>query len=112
MNVILFCMYPLPEYEKPDFLIIGMDKQPLIDAIDEHMSQYDFYNEQMTTLIIYIPEISAFYKIREKEDSLPQELDSLQIIKRRLSHPNAEELLSLCKLHGLCRDYEKYYKQE
>jgi len=106
-------------------VIIGRDKEPIIKyllnlSITRSEFIYESIKEKKTMYVLYLPEIRAFYNIREYEPSLPGSGDSLGVIMRKLSWCKDEEVCrrneieTLIKLHIL-RDKEltkKYFSSE
>jgi len=101
-NIILFCFYPLPGHEKADFILTGMDKQPSISSILSYLDKDDYFKEQMKTVLLYLPQMDCFFKMRAggKEKALPRHTDSIEIIKRKLAHAATDELISLATIHN------------
>jgi len=86
-------------------VIVGRDKESIIDYLQDLLRENPYAKEYIEYLyIIYLPEIEAFYKIREHEPQLPGPEDSRDVIRRRLRHCDAKDLKTLIKFH--CRDEE------
>jgi len=84
-------------------VIVGRDKDSIIDYLRDLLGENPYAKEYIKYLdILYLPEIEAFYKIRENEPQLPGPEDSRDDIKKRLRHCDAKDLETLIKLH--CRD--------
>jgi len=86
-------------------IIVGEDKKHIIkyllDLAIEKSSVIAEGIRKGMIYILYLPEIEAFYKIREHEPQLPGPNDSIDVIKRRLSHCEKNDIDILVKLHIL-----------